>query len=116
MAYFKAFIKDTPFGISILLFALAVGFVALIAPVGGNKALIVRSGSMQPTIGVGDLITAKPQKEYKVGDIIAFKDPLKSSVLVTHRIIGQEIENGKIYFKLKEKGIKMPALISFPKN
>jgi len=104
MAYFKAFIKDTPFGISILLFALAVGFVALIAPVGGNKALIVRSGSMQPTIGVGDLITAKPQKEYKVGDIIAFKDPLKSSVLVTHRIIGQEIENGKIYFKTKGDG------------
>jgi len=101
---FKAFIKDTPFGISILLFALAVGFIALIAPFGGNKALIVRSGSMQPAIAVGDLITAKPQQEYKVGDIIAFKDPLKSSVLVTHRIIGQEIENGKIYFKTKGDG------------
>ena len=63
MAYFKAFIKDTPFGLSILLFALAVGFIALIAPVGGNKSLIVRSGSMQPTIAVGDLITAKPQQQ-----------------------------------------------------
>src|SRR3990167_8587988 len=104
MAYFKAFIKDTPFGLSILLFALAVGFIALIAPVGGNKSLIVRSGSMQPTIAVGDLITAKPQQEYKVGDIVAFKDPLKSSVLVTHRIIGQEVQNGKIYFKTKGDG------------
>ena len=104
MAYFKAFIKDTPFGLSILLFALAVGFIALIAPVGGNKSLIVRSGSMQPTIAVGDLITAKPQQEYKVGDIVAFKDPLKSSVIVTHRIIGQEVQNGKIYFKTKGDG------------
>ena len=101
---FKAFIKDTPFGISILLLALAVGFVALIAPIGGNKALIVRSGSMQPTIGVGDLITVKPQQEYKVGDIVAFKDPLKSSVFVTHRIIGQEVQNGKNYFKTKGDG------------
>ena len=98
---FKAFIKDTPFGISILLFSMAVVFIALIAPVGGNKALIVRSGSMQPAIAVGDLVTVKPQQNYKNGDIVAFKDPLKSTVIVTHRIASQQIQDGKIFFRTK---------------
>ena len=97
----KQFIKATPFGLSILLLTLAVGFIVLIAPIGGNKALIVRSGSMQPAIGVGDLITVKPQETYKAGDIIAFKDPLKSSVIVTHRITGQKIQNDQILYQTK---------------
>lgn len=97
----KAFIKETPFAISLLLIAAAVGFLALVVPIAGNKALIVRSGSMQPTIGVGDLITVRPQPTYKVGDVIAFKDAIKSSVVVTHRIISNEVQGGKIYFKTK---------------
>src|SRR3989338_7974580 len=101
MAYFKAFIKDTPFGISILLFALAVGFIALIAPVGGNKALIVRSGSMQPAIAVGDLVTVRPQTDYKTGEIVAFHDPIKSSAIVTHSIVAKVVKNNQVFYQTK---------------
>lgn len=98
---FKAFLKDIPFGLSILLFAIAVGLILIIAPIGGKKALIVRSGSMQPAIGVGDLITVKLQTNYKAGDVVAFKDPAKSSVTVTHRILNEKIQEGKVFYQTK---------------
>src|SRR3989344_1215897 len=97
----KAFIKNLPFGVSILLFALAIGFIALIGPIGGNKALIVRSGSMQPAISVGDLVTVKPQQTYQAGDVIAFKDSIKPSIIVTHRIVGTETKDGKLFYQTK---------------
>lgn len=97
----KAFIKEIPFAISLLFIAVAIGFGALIAPIDGNKALIVRSGSMEPIIAVGSLITAKPQPKYNIGDVVAFKDTIKSSVFVTHRIVNKKEQNGKIYFQTK---------------
>ena len=97
----RQFIKDAPFGLSILLFLLTAGFFALIAPIGGNKALIVRSGSMQPAIGVGALIGVRPAQNYKVGDVIAFKDLKKSSVIVSHRIVGVETQSGQLFYKTK---------------
>ena len=101
MQILKALVKSANFGISILLLTLAVGFIALIAPIGGNKALIVRSGSMQPAIGVGDLITVKPKPDYKTREIVAFKDPVKSSAIVTHRIVGKEIKNNQFFYQTK---------------
>ena len=53
---FRAFVKDIPFGISLLLIAIALGFVAFIVPIGGNKSLIVRSGSMEPVMYRGDIV------------------------------------------------------------
>src|SRR3989344_4868414 len=91
---FRAFVKDIPFGISLLLIAIALGFVAFIVPIGGNKSLIVRSGSMEPVIGVGDLISVAPAQNYEVGDIVAFKDAAKGQT-VTHRIVG--VEDGGFY-------------------
>ena len=55
------------------------------------------------SINVGDVIVIVPQKEYKVGDVVAFKD---GNMIVTHRIIdinedgtfatkGDNPENGK---------------------
>ena len=55
------------------------------------------------SINVGDVIVIVPQKEYKVGDVVAFKD---GNIIVTHRIIdinedgtfatkGDNPENGK---------------------
>ena len=42
------------------------------------------SGSMSPTIEKGDMILVKLDTEYKVGDIISFKD---NDSIITHRII-----------------------------
>ena len=56
----------------------------------GIQALTVSSNSMMPVFQKGDLIIIKEEKEYKVGDIVTFKD--SSGNLVTHRII-EKCEN-----------------------
>ena len=96
----KAFIKDAPFGVSVLFIILAIGFVYIAAPIFGNNALIVRSGSMEPAVAVGDLIITRIHKNlaYKIGDIISFKNQEK---IVSHRIIGLENQNGRIFYKTK---------------
>src|SRR3990167_6349544 len=96
----KAFIKDAPFGVSVIFIILAIGFVYIAAPIFCNSSLIVRSGSMQPAIGVGDLAVVKQQTDgnYKAGDIIAFKSQDK---IVSHRIIGLKTQNGKVFYQTK---------------
>jgi signal peptidase I len=57
------------------------------------QALIVRSGSMSPTIPTGSIVfyTKKPASKVKVGDVIVFSKPGDPSEKVTHRVykIGQ---------------------------
>ncbi len=56
-----------------------------ISTVGGYGMLEVVSGSMEPTIKVGDIIVIDVNdKKYKVGDIITF---LMDDTFVTHRIV-----------------------------
>ena len=99
----KAFFKEMPFGISVMLIILAIGFVYIALPVFGNSALIVRSGSMQSAIGVGDLAVVKKQADanYKVGDIIAFKNANNSKTLTTHRLAGLVNQDGKVFYQTK---------------
>jgi len=85
---------------------LSIAFVLLFSllPFDGNyKPFAVMSGSMEPTIGVGDLVIARPQKTYKVGDVISFDaDQSEKSQIVTHRII--EIIGDGPLFLYKTKG------------
>ena len=97
----KAFFKGANFGISMLLVAVAIGLAYIAIPAFGNKALIVRSGSMSPAIKTGDLIVIKAQTTYRNGDIIAFKDSTKPPVTITHRIIGQQTKDGQIFYKTR---------------
>ena len=52
--------------------------------IGGYSALIVLSGSMEPTIMTGEVIVIHSQNDYNVKDILTYRD---SGVLVTHRIV-----------------------------
>lgn len=72
--------------------------------IGGNAPLIVLTGSMDPTIKAGDLIVTKKiaAEEVKVEDVISFFDPDgNGSTIVTHRVIGIEIDetSGEIFFR-----------------
>lgn len=84
-------------------------FIALIVilliissfPITGNyKILVVESGSMQPAIKTGGIVVIKPEKEYKVGDIITF-DERSVGVPITHRIFEIKENNGHTVYTTK---------------
>lgn len=54
--------------------------------VGGYSALIVLTGSMEPTIKAGEVIIIHEQDEYEIGDILTYRD---GNILVTHRIVNK---------------------------
>lgn len=57
-----------------------------IATINGYAILEVVSGSMEPTIHIGDMIIINTKdKDYRVTDVVTFKD--KEGTLITHRII-----------------------------
>ncbi len=63
-----------------------------LAPIRGYALLEVVSGSMEPTIHIGDIIVINTNENaYKVNDIVTFKDI--NGAFVTHRILSIEEEN-----------------------
>jgi signal peptidase I len=63
-----------------------VGYAALLAA--GYKPVVVYSGSMRPTLGVGSLAVDRvvQASSVRAGDVITFNDPYTKGRLVTHRI------------------------------
>ena len=55
----------------------------------GYGASVVLSGSMEPTLSVGDLLIVKAQKHYKIGDIVVYQSGKMS---VVHRIVALDEE------------------------
>ncbi len=63
----------------------------------GFKTFTIITGSMEPNIGVDDIVITKEvgEKDLKINDIISFKD---RDNIVTHRIIDiQKTEKGSIF-------------------
>jgi signal peptidase I len=84
---------------------LAVLFVFLLAvagtflPIPGNyKIFTVQSGSMEPKIHVGSLIFVKSAAEYRIGDIVTFKNGKNT---VTHRIVEKKESDGQVTYLTK---------------
>ena len=70
------------------LLLLIVGFLTLSSNtslLGSYESLLVRSGSMEPTIMTGDVIFAKQLNQYNKNDVVAFKD--EGDRVITHRIV-----------------------------
>ena len=74
-----------------------------VAPLYG--AYVIASGSMEPTIMTYDAIVTKRVDSNKldVNDIITYRseDPYSSGVMITHRIIAIDYENGERLYTLK---------------
>lgn len=64
----------------------------------GYKNFIVLSGSMEPTLNIGDMVIVKDTKDIKIDDIISFR--VKNSV-VTHRVFEIYKEDDKEYYITK---------------
>ncbi|MEM0212120.1 MAG: signal peptidase I [Candidatus Methanomethylicia archaeon] len=82
--------------------------------------LVVASGSMQPTLNIGDVIVIKGANpgELKVGDIIVFNPPKPyySGVPWVHRIISIQKINGELYIKTKGDANIYPDPFTLTKN
>jgi signal peptidase len=97
--------------ISVILIVTGAGVAFIALPIFGNQALIVRSGSMLPTIDVGSIIVIRPldslispisaTPKYEKGDIIAFRSEKNSNTIITHRVTSYEIFNGTVFYKTK---------------
>ena len=64
----------------------------------GYRALVVRSGSMAPSVEAGDLLITKVvhPSAIAVGDVVTFRDPSRDQALVTHRV-HEVVTNGSTY-------------------
>jgi len=63
----------------------------------------VSSGSMVPTLNVGDLIVVRgvEPKLVSIGDIIVFHSPRDHDMLIVHRVVGINDQGGRLYFETK---------------
>jgi signal peptidase len=97
MKVFKI-IKNILLDILILLLLCLVAFSILNrskpVPIFGYYLLTVKTGSMESTFSIGDYIIVKESNNYKVGDIVTYKN---GKVYVTHRII--KINGNKVITK-----------------
>lgn len=115
----KTFIRLANYLLAICLIVVAVILAYIAIPAFGNKALIVRSGSMEPTIKTGDLIVVRIAKgitspqpnfisKYKVGDVIAFGGDNNPNVLTTHKIVAKQSVDGKTLYQTQGVANKSP--------
>lgn len=77
--------------------ALLVGVVVMIGCLGfaaeGYRISVVRSGSMTPTLHVGDLVVSRPVTplQLRPGDLVTFKSQAVGGAAVTHRVVSVKI-------------------------
>ena len=100
---------------------LVLAAVALSVVVGshflGYRLLIVESGSMVPTMRVGDLVLSKTVAPMSVhpGAIVTFRDVTRHDELVTHRVIRMVPDGPVVHFTTKGDANKVGEHWSVPK-
>lgn len=72
-------------------FLMLVAVALVVGPVAPIDVLYATSGSMEPTIGDGDLYFAVESTDIQRGDIIVFESP-RYAQDVTHRVVGQSAD------------------------
>lgn len=66
----------------------------------GYKNFIVLTGSMEPTLNIGDIVITKETTEIQEQDIISFREKNSNSV-ITHRVVEIKEKNEKIIYITK---------------
>ncbi len=84
-------------------FVLGLALALTIPYLFGNKSLTVLSGSMEPTLHVGDVVIVHEISPLtaRVGDIVTFRDPADPTRLITHRARSIQAVGNTIRFVTK---------------
>lgn len=68
----------------------------------GRSVLAVTSGSMSPTLGVGDAVVADVSVEpddVTIGDVVVYTSPVRRDMVITHRVVDTRItDDGRRVF------------------
>lgn len=79
-----------------------IALAALMAapPLMGHKTMVVLSGSMLPTLDIGDVVIDQniSVMDVKIGDVITFGDPNNKKKTVTHRVKSMKVEGRNATF------------------
>ncbi len=80
--------------------ATSLATLLALPPLVGYKTMVVLSGSMAPTLDIGDVVIDKTINvlDVKIGDVITFRDPNHSKRTVTHRVRAISVEDGNVIF------------------
>lgn len=88
-----------------LLFVITYGGVEVLRIVMQTESplMVVSSGSMIPTLNVGDIILVRgvDPKTVTSGTIIIFHDPNDPAIPIVHRVVTIDNQGGQLYFETK---------------
>lgn len=84
----------------------ALALIVSALPIPGNyQFLVVRSGSMEPTIKQGAVVVVKPSEAYQIGDIITFRGTFRTPkgeiIPVSHRVAEIRVDQGEPFYTTK---------------
>ena len=97
--------------------SIALLLIVSVFPITGNyKLFIVQSGSMEPAIKTGSIVMVKPEKDYKIGDVITFGPYTKAKAPTSHRIYDIKVIEGKPYYITKGDANNAPDQREVPKR
>jgi len=89
----------------VILFGITLGSVGAmrVALQTDSPLMVVSSGSMIPTLNVGDIIIVRgtDPSTITVGTIIIFHSPYDYQTAIVHRVIAIDDEGGQIFFQTK---------------
>lgn len=83
------------------LLGVAIAVVTVLAAQSGFQPLVVRSGSMEPTIATGSMVLTEEidASEIRVGDVVAVERP--DHTRVTHRVVSIVVKGEAVELVLK---------------
>jgi len=84
-------------------FALAIALSPILLVPFGFRSATVMSGSMTPTLNVGDIVIERPIEPAaaRIGDVITFTDPEDENRLLTHRVRSIKVKGDEFTFTTK---------------
>jgi signal peptidase I len=67
------------------------------------RPLVVLSGSMEPTLGTGDVTVVRSvaPMSARPGDIVTFRDPDNADRLITHRVRAMHVQGEAVVFRTR---------------
>jgi signal peptidase I len=84
-------------------FSVGIGAALTVPAALGMHPFTVLSGSMEPTLAVGDVVVEAPlaPRDARVGDVITFRSPQNQARLVTHRVVRVRASGDSVWFQTK---------------